>query len=408
MLRAYVHASEVITGKGVRKKDGRGVTLEDMGRIPDGAVVYSTKKIKGKEVPDEIKWVGPSSKIPPKFRRAKKVDLKNKKCVLPGLVDCHTHMVFGGDRAEEFAKRCAGASYEEIAKEGGGILSTIRPTRQVSVSRLLALASARVRQAQKLGVRILEIKSGYGLSLESELRCLEVIQRLKQKFPEMVIQSTFLGAHAFPPEKSKEDYFREVMEVMLPWVANEGLADACDIFVDEGYFTVGQARELLTKASSLRLKIKLHGDELVDTSSAKLACELKALSVDHLLKVNKEGVRALSQSQTVAVLLPGTAFYLKADYAPARDLIDGGACVAIATDFNPGSSMCNHLPAMMTMAGLYMGMSCAEIFSAVTYGGAKALGLEKTHGTLEKGLQAHLTVWPFERFEQGYYEFGWH
>ncbi|MCC7441374.1 MAG: imidazolonepropionase, partial [Bdellovibrionales bacterium] len=359
------------------------------------------------EVPGKVLWTGPTSRIPREYRGAKALDLGKKRAVVPGWVDCHTHLVFAGDRSEEFALRCAGLSYEEIARRGGGILTTVKATRSAPEGALFKLAEQRVHEALELGVRVIEIKTGYGLEAEAELKCLRVVRKLRDRFPEMVFQSTFLGAHAFPKGVARDRYLRDLLEVMLPQVAKRGLADACDVFVDEGYFTVADARAILGRARTLGLKTKIHADELGNTESAALAAELGCLSADHLLRVSDRGISALAESGTVAVLLPGTALYLKAPYAPARRLIDAGARVAVSTDFNPGSSMMNHLPAALTLSALYMGMSKAELLCSVTYNAARALGLHGDAGTLEPGFRALHWVMPFERFEECYYRFAW-
>jgi imidazolonepropionase len=398
MLRVYTHASEVITGKGIRRKDGRRVNASDMDRIADGALVIQDRS---------IVWVGPTRDLPTKFSRSKTTNLKNARAIVPGFVDCHTHLVFGGDRAHEFAARCGGTSYQEIAAQGGGILTTVRATRAASIEQLESLAIARAKESYAFGVRTLEVKSGYGLSMEAELKQLEVIKRLQKKMPEMTFVPTFLGAHGFPPDRERKEYIGEILNEMLPRVAKKKLAKACDVFIDEGYFTTSEARAILTRAKELGLQIKIHADELGNTESAKLAVDLGALSADHLLCVSDGGVRALARSETVAVLLPGTAFYLKANHAPARKLIESGACVALSTDFNPGTCVTLSLPTIMTIAALYLGMTASEIFAAVTYNAAKAVGLQKRKGTLEKGMDADYFVLPFETFEETYYRFAW-
>jgi imidazolonepropionase len=398
MLQAYVHASEVLTGAGVRAKQGRRPTEDDLGRISDGAVVWSDRR---------IEWVGPTSRLPRKYARARKKDLRGQRAVIPGLVDCHTHLIFAGDRSDEFAARCAGASYEEIAAKGGGILATVRATRQASSAQLLKLARARLKESISYGVRTIEIKSGYGLDHETEIRILEVARELARGFPHVTVRSTYLGAHALPQEISRADYLREMLERTMPEVARRRLADFCDVFVDKGYFTLAEAELLLGAARKLGLATRAHADELGDTGSAAMAARLGSLSADHLLQVSPEGVRALAASDTVAVLLPGTAFYLKAPHAPARKLIDAGAAVALATDFNPGTCMTLSLPAIMTIAALYLGMTRAEIFAAVTYNGAKALGLQSRKGTLEAGMDPDVVALPFARFEDAYYRFAW-
>lgn len=407
MLQALVHASTLYSGSGIRKKDGRRVTDEDLGMIPDGALVYSMKKKGSRWVPHQIQWVGKTSELPKKYAKVKKTNLRGQQAIIPGLVDCHNHLIFGGDRSDEFAQRCAGVTYQQIAAQGGGINSTVRATRAASESELEKQGVQRLRELYSYGVRTVEIKSGYGLSLESELKILKIIPRLRKLFPEMTLTATFLGAHAFPAGVQSEDYFKELVDEILPQVVKRKLADACDIFIDEGYFTVAQGRVLLGKAKKLGLNVKVHADELVETGAASLAVELGALSADHLLKISEAGIRAISSSQTVAVLLPGTAFYLKAPHAPARQLLEKGARVALATDFNPGTCMCLSLPTVMTIAALYLGMSRAEIFAAVTYNAAQALGLGEKQGTLEKGLRADFAVLPFQRFEESYYRFAW-
>lgn len=406
-LKAIVHASELLTGEGVRVKDGRRVREEDLGRIEDGALVYSTRRRGGVEVPERIEWVGKTRDLPRKYARAQKANLGRKRALIPGLVDCHTHLVFAGDRSDEFAARCGGATYEQIAASGGGIVASVRATREASAEELERLAAERLEEAWRFGVRTIEIKSGYGLSTEAELKVLRVIPRLRKRFPAMTITATFLGAHAFPKDRSREEYLRALTDEMLPRVAREKLADCCDVFIDEGYFTLEEGERILRRARHLGLAIKVHADELANTESAALAARLGALSADHLLKVSDHGISALASSETVTVLLPGTAFYLKAPHAPARKLLDAGACVAISTDFNPGTCMTLNLPAVMTIAALYLGMTRAELFAAVTFNAARALGLSKRKGTIEPGMDADFTISPFARFEEMYYRFGW-
>ncbi len=407
MYRAIINASELITGSGVRKKDGRHVQEDDLGVIKGGALVYSVKNVNAKEIPDKIMWVGSTSDLPKEYEKINKLDLNHKRVLMPGLVDCHTHLVFAGDRSSEFAKRCAGATYAEIANMGGGILTTVNATRAASEDELEELAVGRLREMTSFGVKTLEIKSGYGLTVNSELKMLRVIKRLKNRFPEIKILSTFLGAHAYPKGMKREKYLDLLLNEMIPEVASHKLADACDVFIDDGYFTIDEGRKILSAAKSKGLKIKIHADELVGTGSAELAVTMGALSADHLLKISDAGISALAGAQTVGVVLPGTAFYLKAPYAPVRKMIDAGVCVALSTDFNPGSSMCLSLPIIMTLSALYMGMTKAEIFASVTYNAAKALGLEHTQGTLVARMDADFTILPFESFEESYYRFGW-
>jgi imidazolonepropionase len=395
-MKVLVHASELLTGAGIRRKDGRKVTEEDLDAIADGAIVSHG---------DRIAWVGKTSDLPKRYLKAPRKNLHQKQAIIPGLVDCHTHLVFAGDRSAEFAARCGGKTYQQIAAEGGGILATVKATREASVEELSKIALKRLKEAYSFGVRTIEIKSGYGLSVESELKVLEVIRRLKKRAPEMTIATTFLGAHDFPKECSRPEYVDLLIDELLPQVAKKKLADACDVFMEEGYYSAAESEAILNRAKSLGLKIKIHADELQNTEAASLGARLGALSADHLLKISRQGIRDLARSQTVAVLLPGTAFYLKANHAPARALIDAGACVAISTDFNPGTCVTLSLPTIMTIAALYLGMTRAELFASVTYNPAKALALEARKGTLEPGKDSDFLVLPYPKFEELYYRF---
>jgi imidazolonepropionase len=406
-LRVLVHASELLTGEGIRDKDGRLIEEHDVGQIHDAALVYSVKQASGREIPAKIRWVGRTTDLPRKFLKARRTDLKLRRAVIPGLVDAHTHLVFAGDRSSEFARRCGGATYEEIAREGGGILRTVTATRAATEEELFRLACNRVREAMGYGIRTIELKSGYGLNHETELKQLRVAKRLKREFPEVLFQSTYLGAHAVPKGLSKQEYLDEMLRKTLPEVAARKLADACDVFIDEGYFTCEEGARILQAAAKAGLQIKVHADELSNTASSELAARLGALSADHLLQISDTGIEALAHSDTTAVILPGTAFYLKAAHAPARRLIERGARVALASDFNPGTCMTLNLPAVMTIAALYLGLSRAELFAAVTYNAACALGFQERRGTLEPGLDAAFAILPFERFEELYYRFAW-
>ena len=402
-----MHASELLTGEGIRDKDGRLIEEHDVGQIADAALVYSVKRVKGREIPTKIRWVGRTADLPKKFLKARRTDLKLRRAVIPGLVDAHTHLVFSGDRSSEFARRCGGATYEEIAREGGGILRTVTATRAASEDELFRLACNRVREALGYGIRTIEIKSGYGLDHDTELKQLRVARRLSREFPEVLFQSTYLGAHAVPKGRSKAEYLDEILRKTLPEVASLQLADACDVFIDEGYFTREEGSRILQAAAKAGLLIKVHADELSNTASSELAARLGALSADHLLQISDAGIEALAHSDTTAVILPGTAFYLKAAHAPARRLIERGARVALASDFNPGTCMTLNLPAVMTIAALYLGLSRSELFAAVTYNAACALGFQERRGTLEAGLDAAFAILPFERFEELYYRFAW-
>jgi imidazolonepropionase len=397
-INAFVRASYVYTGEGIQNKEGRMLKPEDLSAIADGAVIFDSKK---------ILWVGKTSEIPAKYHRVKAVDLKNKKAIMPGLIDSHTHLVFAGSRASEFARRCAGTTYQEIANEGGGILTTVKATREATHDQLFETALKRALIAYRFGVRTMECKSGYGLDHETEVKCLKVVQDLKKALPQMTFVSTYLGAHAIPADRKRSLYLDEMLHKTLPYVAEKKLAEICDVFIDEGYYTLQEGERILRTAKKLGLKVKIHADELGNTESAHLAAKLGALSADHLLKVSDRGIQSLAKSDTVATLLPGTAFYLKEPYAPARQLLDAGARVAISTDFNPGSCYSLNLPLMMNFSALYMKMNMAEIFAGVTYNAAAALGLENSKGVIAEGFDSDFVVLPSDRFEEMYYRMGW-
>ncbi|MCK6600686.1 MAG: imidazolonepropionase [Bacteroidetes bacterium] len=312
----------------------------------------------------------------------------------PGLIDCHTHLVFAGDRSGEFIRRTQGTTYSEIAASGGGILSTVQKTRDMSENDLLR--NARIRAARWLsqGVTSLEIKSGYGLSVESELKLLRVINRLKQEFPGTV-QATFMGAHEIPPEyrDDRSGWISVLTQELLPEIARNQLAEACDVFCETGVYSLEESEKIARAALQNGLKIKFHADELTPLGGASLAARLQALSADHLLCITDDGIRDLAASETVGVLLPGTAWYLKMPYAPARKLINSGATVALATDFNPGSCTLDQFSFIWMLAALYMSMSPDEILSAVTLNAAKAVGIHHITGKIEPGFRGDLVLW---------------
>ena len=256
-------------------------------------------------------------------------------------------------------------------------------------------------------MRTIECKSGYGLDHDSEIRCLEVVKHLQEALPQMTFVSTYLGAHAIPAERSKAEYIQEMLNKTLPEIKKRKLAEFCDVFIDEGYYSVSEGEEILRTARKMGFKLKVHADELANTESTKLAAKLGAHSADHLLKISNRGIEALAKSKTVASLLPGTAFYLKEKYAPALTLLDAGARVSIATDFNPGSCYSLNLPLMLHLSALYLKMNSAEIFAGATYCAAASLGLEDRKGALTVGRDSDFVVLPYDRFEEMYYRMGW-
>jgi imidazolonepropionase len=313
---------------------------------------------------------------------------------LPGLVDSHTHAVFGAGRAHEFERRLGGATYQEIAAAGGGILFSVRDLRSRSVDDLVEISRPRIAEFARFGVTTIEVKSGYGLTVEDELKTLRAIRRLsdEEDLPRLV--PTFLGAHAIPAEYAadRESYVRLVIDEMLPAVVEEGLARFCDVFCEEGAFTLAESERILERAGELGLGLKIHAEEFTPLGGAELAARLNAASADHLVAIDDRGIAALAASATVATLLPGTSLFLKLGrHAPGRALADAGATLAVATDFNPGSSMSQNLPLMVPLACLNLGLTIAEAVRAVTLGGALAVGRPDL-GVLDSGSPGDVAV----------------
>jgi imidazolonepropionase len=326
---------------------------------------------------------------------------------MPGLVDSHTHLIFAGSREDEWEQRLQGRTYQEISALGGGIQSTVEQVRRASREELKALARPRLRRLLEFGVTTVEVKSGYGLTPADERKCLEAVADLNAEGP-LELVPTFLGAHSVPSEyrDDRAGYLRLLCDEMLPEVARCGLAEFCDVFCEAGVFSLAESRGLLRQAHSLGLKLKLHADELTPLGGAELAAELGATSADHLLCVSDAGIEALAKSETVATLLPGTAFFLGVDYAPARRLIERGATVALASDCNPGTCPTENLPLVGAMACARMGLLPAEALQALTLNGAAALGRGGRLGSLAVGKQADLVVQSVPDYRHLFYHFG--
>lgn len=364
-----------------------GAAMSDVGAIADAAVAV---------VGDKIAAVGPRRTVTEEWALGpggEELDARGQ-LVLPGFVDPHTHLVFAGSREDEFALRLQGATYLEILKAGGGILNTVKRTRAAGEEELLVGAREHLITMARHGTTTVEAKSGYGLDLENELKQLRVIAELNRRGP-LELVPTFLGAHAVPPEFAgkTDDYVELIISVILPAVAAAGLAEYCDVFCEEGVFDVAQSRRILLAARALGLKLKLHADEMVSLGGAELAAELGATSADHLLYASDEGLARMAAQGTVAVLLPGTPYSLGArDYARAREMIARGVPVALATDFNPGTSYTESMPAVMELACRMMRLSPAEAIVAATVNAAHAVGRAASVGTLEPGKQADLII----------------
>jgi len=390
--------SQLLTLRGPAPR--RGKALGELGIIRDGALLVRDGRIFS---------IGPRQRIErlKESRRAKKLDLGGR-VVLPGFVDSHTHLVFAESRAVEYEKRIAGATYEQIARSGGGILSSVRKLRSASAERLKAAAHARLLEFAAHGTTTLEAKSGYGLDLSSEMKTLEILSELRREQP-LSIVSTFLGAHVVSPEYRGrgDDYADLVARIWIPYVARTGLAQYCDVFCERGAFTVAQAGRILSAGLVCGLTPRIHAEQLTRTGGARLAVKLRAASADHLERVNRSDIKALAASDVACTLLPGCDLHLgSARRAPARDLIAAGAIVALATDFNPGTSPTPSMPMILSLACTQLRMTPAEAIAAATINGAYALGRADRIGSLEVGKFADLAAFDVADYREIPYYFG--
>lgn len=343
-----------------------------------------------------IHWCGDEHELPAHMLQQAKSREDCNGCLLtPGLIDCHTHLVHGGNRAAEFQLKLEGVSYAEIAKSGGGIISTVRQTRAASEDDLIAQALPRIRALKKEGVTTVEIKSGYGLDLTNELKMLRVARRLGE-LSGLRVKTTFLGAHAIGPEfkGDSQAYVDYICNEMLPAMSESGLADAVDVFCESIAFSLAQTEQIFTAAQALNLPIKCHAEQLSNLGASALAARFNALSCDHLEFLDETGAHAMAAAQTVAVLLPGAYYFLREQQKPPVALLrQAGVGIAIATDCNPGSSPTASLLLMMSMACQFFALSVAEVLAAVTYQAARALGIEQQVGSIAAGQVADLVLW---------------
>lgn len=352
-----------------------------------------------------VSWIGTNQEAA-SLQANELIDARGR-LVTPGLVDPHTHLVFGGSRENEVALKLQGLSYLEILERGGGILSTVRSTRDATKESLLEKAEKHLNRFLSFGVTTLEAKSGYGLDHETELKQLEVVKTLKDRHP-IDLVSTFLGAHAIPEEfKGNAQGFLESMENLFEVIKVQGLADFVDIFCETGVFSVEASRQYLTQAKEMGFGVKIHADEIDPLGGAELAAELGAISGDHLVAMSNKGIQSLAESETIATFLPGTTFYLGKDqYAPARAFIDAGGAAAIATDFNPGSSVTENLQLIMSLAMLKLRMTPEEIWNAVTVNAAFAIGKGHEAGQLIVGRPADFVIWDAPNYVYIPYHYG--
>ena len=355
----------------------------------------------------QITWTGAATEVPAAYAGLPRHDGQGA-LVTPGLVDCHTHLVYGGQRANEFAMRLAGASYEEIAKAGGGIVSSVSATRTASEDELFESASARLQSLLAEGVCAIEIKSGYGLALEHERKQLRVARRLGEAYG-VTVRTTFLGAHALPPEYAgrSSDYVDLVCNEMLPALADEGLVDAVDVFCERIAFSLEETERVFKAAQALGLPVKLHAEQLSDMGGTALAAKYHALSCDHIEHLSQEGIDAMRQSGTVAVLLPGAYYTLRDTHLPPiAALRAAGVPMAVATDHNPGTSPALSLLLMVNMACTLFRLTVPEALAGVTSHAARALGLQDTHGTIDVGKPANFVLWNVHEAAELAYWFG--
>ena len=375
-MKVYKNLNQIVTLQSAQAKGGRNLVPDDLSIIEDGAIVFDQS---------QVHWIGKTSDLPAPYSSIPTHILRNH-VLTPGLVDSHTHLVFGGNRSQEYADRLNGVDYQEIANRGGGILFTMKETLSLSEDELFAKSQQKLERFYKIGVKVIEIKSGYALTVEGELRLLRVIHRLKESNRDRIkIFSTFLGAHAVPKDQpSSHQFINNVVIPTLEKAHAQGLVDVVDIFVEQGYFSIADAKALFQKAKALGLKTRIHADEFTDLGCGALAAEINCSSADHLLKVSDHSIQMLSRSETVATLLPGTAFFLGKPLAPARKLLDAGCRVALASDYNPGSSHIDNLLLVASMAAPNLKMNLAEVWAGITLNPAHSLGLSN-YGYLATG-----------------------
>jgi imidazolonepropionase len=393
--RVVLHASQLVTLSGPKRR--RVATeLSELGIIRDGGMLVCDGK---------IEKVGPSDEIEKNAGDAEVVDAGGR-VVMPGFVDAHTHLVFAGNRLNDFDRRARGETYEQIAKAGGGIWSTVEKTRAASEADLLAQAKQHANWFLRCGTTTVEAKSGYGLTVEDELKILRVMRRLKDAVP-LEIVPTFLGAHAVPRELSTDQYLGILITEMLPRVAAERLAEFCDVFCERGYFNIDQSRKILSAAKKVGLSLRGHVDQLTNSGGAKLMAEMCATAADHLEQTDEQGIAALRKANVQPVLLPGSVYALgSSGYPRAREMIEARLAIVLATDFNPGSSPTPSMPMVLSLACTQMKMSPAEAITASTVNAAYSLNRGDSIGSLEPGKVANFVIFDCEDYRELPYWFG--
>lgn len=397
MITVVNNIKQLLTLEGVHRKSGRNLLAKDLSILNDASIVIED---------NEILWVGPKGQLPKIYEKFAAI-CANDVVITPEIVDSHTHLVFGGNRAFEYSMRLNGADYEDIAAAGGGILSTMKATVESKPDELLSDAIERIERIHSYGIGTVEIKSGYALSYAKEKEISLLIHKLKQHFQGRVqIFNTFLAAHAVPSDYNKSyTYMNDVVLPLLNELAPMNIIDAVDIFHEVGYFDDKDVSLLFDEAKKLNIAIKIHADEFNDNGGAEIACRYNALSCDHLLKTSAKGIKALSKSNTIATFLPGTAFFLGKPLADAKSFLDNGARVSLASDYNPGSCHCDNLLLIASLAAKTMNFNMAQLWSAITYNAAASLGLTG-QGAIIPGMKARFSIFSCNSIDEITYNWG--
>ncbi|MCT4642428.1 MAG: imidazolonepropionase [Bacteriovoracaceae bacterium] len=387
--------SQIVTLKNAYKKDGRNLLPEDLSIIKDGAIVYND---------DKIIWVGSTKNLPTNLSIDETQSLKGH-IITPGICDSHTHLVFGGDRSFEYSLRLNGADYEKIAKAGGGILNTMENTVNASFDDLYNKAIERINRISSYGVKAIEIKTGYALTIDGEQKLIDIIQKLKKEFKgKVTIKLTYMGAHAVPKEYSSSKEF--IQKMVIPLIKkNKDIIDFVDIFHERGYFDDEDLKLLFSECDKYNLKKKIHADEFNDNKGAVQATQYNCTSADHLLCTTDDGIKALSHSSTVATILPGTALFLGKPLANAKAMLDSGVKLALASDYNPGSCHCDNLLLLTSITAKNLELNIAQVWSAITMNAYHALDI-KDEGIIDIGMKPSFNIFNCDSVDKITYSWG--
>lgn len=396
MRTIFKNPEQIVTVNTNSKNEKRKTELSDLDVLTDHSILIEDGKI--------VDFIPNNSLL--KFQTEKSIDLKNK-IILPGLVECHTHTAFAGSRSDEFRQKLEGVHYEEIAKKGGGIVKTVNAVRDTPLHLLVEIMKPRIEEFIRQGVTTLEIKSGYGLNFDSEVKLLNAIKIIDELYAIDIIP-TFLGAHTYPPDlkADHQPYLEEITSVMLPYIAKNKLAQFCDAFCETTAFSSKEVDVIFDKANELGLQPKLHTDQFNTIGGIDIAIKQNAISVDHLEVITDNDILKLADKNIVCVMLPGVSFFLNHKYAPARKLIDSGALIALSTDYNPGSSHIINLNLIMSLGALMMGMTIEETISAVTINAAKSVNRNAIAGSIELGKDADFAVFNTKEYSDIIYSIG--